>query len=382
MAKNVKILIYIAVFLAAFGFSFFPAGIAAAWDGMPGPRPLIAAHRSGASVAPENTLLAFKTCVEATLNREYKVDIFEFDLRLTKDNELILLHDDTLNRTTDIEEVYGDAKKKYYPKDYTYAELSMLNAAVDYFDCGCSPYFKLKGEDIPQDIKIPRFSDVLNYLFSVKQAEKLDFSFIIEIKDEGERGKLATDLMHDALLKFGFLDNAIVGTFHQEISDYYDTKPGLMRSAGQRECAEFLGWFLTGKDLSNEDIPYVAFQLPKRLGIEVPVFGSKKFIDYAHKYGLLVQFWTVNDEKDISELAFYGADAIITDRPDLAWDVVNGTVKEYFDFTNYGLLLATAVLIAGVAVVASEGARRGRANRAKKIMDALTAESGDKTAEN
>lgn len=68
---------------------------------------LVSAHRSGGALFPENTLMAFEGCVE---DSSFKTDIYEFDLRLTKDNQLILLHDKNFDRTSNSEEVFGEKK--------------------------------------------------------------------------------------------------------------------------------------------------------------------------------------------------------------------------------------------------------------------------------
>ena len=65
---------------------------------------LICAHRSGGGVWPEESLPAFRSCAEAG---EFRVDYLEFDLHLTKDDRLVLMHDDDLDRTTDSEAVFG-----------------------------------------------------------------------------------------------------------------------------------------------------------------------------------------------------------------------------------------------------------------------------------
>lgn len=80
---------------------------------------LISAHRAGRNIAPENTMSAFKACFEN--NNEYSVDILEFDLHITKDEKLILLHDDTLDRTSDCKEVFGE--KDVRPENKTLGEL-------------------------------------------------------------------------------------------------------------------------------------------------------------------------------------------------------------------------------------------------------------------
>ena len=83
---------------------------------------LVSAHRSGGGIMPENTMLAFESCMNS---KDFNTDIFEFDLHITKDNKLILLHDDTLDRTTNAVEYFGYEDVK--PIDHTYAELRELN---------------------------------------------------------------------------------------------------------------------------------------------------------------------------------------------------------------------------------------------------------------
>ena len=87
----------------------------------------ISAHRSGAGVYPEETMLAFEACLN-----NFNVDYFEFDLHITKDDVLILLHDATLDRTSNCEEVFGETN--VYPETKTFAELQKLNMGIKFVD--------------------------------------------------------------------------------------------------------------------------------------------------------------------------------------------------------------------------------------------------------
>ena len=110
---------------------------------------LISAHRSGGGIMPENTMLAFKSCMES---EDFNTDIFEFDLHITKDNKLILLHDDTLDRTTNAVEHFGYEDVK--PIDHTYAELRELNFGENFQAAdGSYPYRGLRGDKIPDDLR-------------------------------------------------------------------------------------------------------------------------------------------------------------------------------------------------------------------------------------
>ena len=133
--------------------------------------PYISAHRSGGGIAPEESLMAFKNCID---NENFNVDVFEFDLHITKDDVLILLHDDTLDRTTDSQKVFGI--KKARPENYTYEELRKLNIGANFKNNnGEMPYSNLEGNRVPEDLRILRVDDILDYLIS-----KGDYNYIIE----------------------------------------------------------------------------------------------------------------------------------------------------------------------------------------------------------
>ncbi|GAA1710003.1 glycerophosphodiester phosphodiesterase [Nonomuraea bangladeshensis] len=79
------------------------------------------AHRAGSGVAPENTIAA---CVRASASG---ADRCEFDVQQTKDQQLVLIHDETLDRTTNVEEVFPD-RSPWRVSDFTLAEIRRLDA--------------------------------------------------------------------------------------------------------------------------------------------------------------------------------------------------------------------------------------------------------------
>jgi glycerophosphoryl diester phosphodiesterase len=96
-------------------------------------KPWLIAHRGASAYAPENTVPAFR------LAAEQQSTFVEFDLRLTKDRQLVCLHDDSLERTTDVEEVFADrfrsvtgsggqSTRRWMLADFTLAELRTLDA--------------------------------------------------------------------------------------------------------------------------------------------------------------------------------------------------------------------------------------------------------------
>ena len=152
------------------------------------PRTDVSAHRSGAGIAPEETMMAFRNCVE---QEGFEIDVFEFDLHITKDDVLVLLHDDTLDRTSDSEKVFGETDVR--PENKTYEELRQLNMGAQFVtDAGDAPYKDLT--EVPDDLRILRVEDVLDYLRA-----NGDFKYIIEIKNGGDLGKKGVDILHSVL---------------------------------------------------------------------------------------------------------------------------------------------------------------------------------------
>lgn len=276
---------------------------------------LVSAHRSGGGIYPENTMLAFKSCAES---EEFQTDIFEFDLHMTKDGRLIVLHDDTLDRTTNAEEHFGASN--ILAIDKTYDELRALNCGEHFTDdAGNTPYAGLRGDDIPDDLRVVALEDVLDYLESVKA-----YKYIIDIKNGGEDGYRGVDELYRILKERDMLSQVVFGTFNGEVSVYVDENyPDLLRSAGIKEVLSFYFSALVNRKLNQEDIPFVALQIPAN---QYFVFrlGTQKFLDYAHSYNLAVQYWTINDEDEIRRLNEIGADAIITDIPNRAHEIIHG----------------------------------------------------------
>jgi glycerophosphoryl diester phosphodiesterase len=105
-------------------------------------KPWLIAHRGASAYAPENTIPAFR------LAAEQGADWVEFDLQLTKDRQVVCLHDNSLERTTDVEEVFPDrfrsegTTKRWMLEDFTLAEIKRLDAGI-WFDA------KFRGTRIP-----------------------------------------------------------------------------------------------------------------------------------------------------------------------------------------------------------------------------------------
>ncbi len=275
---------------------------------------LVSAHRSGADIAPENTMMAFEYCVN---NEDFNVDIFEFDLHITKDNKLILLHDDTLDRTTNSNDVFG--QEEVIPSTKTYEELKALNFGANFKDeDGNYPYRDLKDNEVPENLRVLLLEDVLDYLEA-----NGGFQYIIEIKDSGELGFKAADELYKILKEKNLLKSVVFGTFNGDVTKYVDENyPDMMRSSSIVEVVLF---YLAGSfdiDLGDDFYKFEALQIPtNQYGILM--IGTERIVNYAHRHNVAVQYWTINEEDEMRRLNEIGADCIMSDIPDVAYKVIN-----------------------------------------------------------
>lgn len=267
----------------------------------------ISAHRSGAGVYPEETMLAFEACV-----KNYNVDYFEFDLHITKDDVLILLHDSTLDRTSNCEEVFGETNVR--PENKTFAELQKLNMGLKFVnDKGERPYQNVDDPETLSKLKVLSLDQVLDFLTS-----KGSFKYIIEIKNDGELGKRSADLLYAIIKERNLLDDVVLGCFNKDVPEYVDQNyPDLKRGAYIEEVLAFVKACLTDDETfapkySVLQLPYGDIESTKGIN-----FGLLKFINYAHKHNLAVQYWTVNKLKHMEYLKSVGADCIMTDYPNM-----------------------------------------------------------------
>ena len=274
---------------------------------------MVSAHRSGGGIFPENTLMAFEGCVTS---KDFKTDIFEFDLHITKDGKLILLHDDTLDRTTDSEEVFGVTGAR--PEDYTLEELKTLNFGDGFVDDnGNAPYRGLKGSAVPASLHAVTLEEVLDLL-----EKSGDYRYIIEIKNSKELGYDAADALYGILKSKKLLGKAIVGTFKAEVTRYIDEQfPDMYRSASIAEVLEFYISSLLDLKCAPGYYKYKALQIPANQF--VVKLGTSRLTNYAHKNNIAVQYWTINDPDDMEYLKNINADCVMSDVPDTAYGVMN-----------------------------------------------------------
>ncbi len=290
-------------------------------------KPMVVAHRGGKVLNPENTIKAFDACMT-----EYDVDVLEMDLCLTKDKELVIIHNMYINSYCDVEEVTGNTDR-HYVINYTYEELQNFNFGYKFEDQNQNkPYEKLlvgvskeDRKDIitTNNLSIVRIAD----LFARYYEDYPELLYIVEIKNEGDLGKEAADILHKFLtINYPKLaSKVVIGTFHTEISQYLEeTYPELLTGASIGTAAKFIITQMLGVNLLYKG-SFVCLQIPMSYelkGIKLQL-AKQNYIDRAHRCNIAVQYWTINEESDMRMLIDMGVDAIMTDNPKLLTEVLS-----------------------------------------------------------
>lgn len=278
---------------------------------------LLSAHRAGGVLEPEETMAAFIQCMEQAKNENYKVDVLEFDLHLTKDDVLVLMHDHEIDRTSN-----GTGKIC----DKTLAELKTYNFGYNFQTVDGDYKYRDKDGDDLKNVRIATLEEILTYVEKEVRPDKT-MKYVIEIKDGGEVGKRAMNKLYRMMDEFDIIDRTVFGTFQGEISKYVDEcnstgafEKEVVRSAGIAEVLDFYFAFLYGN--TKAKFNFKVLQIPMGFNGFFDL-STKEFIDFAHSLDIAVQYWTINDPDDVAKLQANGADCIMTDDPKMAYAALN-----------------------------------------------------------
>ncbi len=234
------------------------------------------AHRGFSGKYPENTLLAFEKAIEAG------ADGAELDVHLTKDNILVVIHDERIDRTTD-----GEG----FVADFTYDELCRFDASASF-----------KG--IYGFNKIPTLRE---YFELVKPVD--GFITNIELKTGENEYPGIEEAVYELIKEFNLEDRIIISSFnHFSVMRFKAVAP-------QIKCG-----YLTG------DWIYDFGEYTKNRGVECvhPRFNSLNAQSVAEikKNNIKINTWTVNTPEEVSRLYNLGVDAIIGNFPDMIKEVI------------------------------------------------------------
>ncbi len=283
----------------------------------------VSAHRSGAGIVPQNTLMAFEYVMKN--NKKLGVDTFEFDVQITADGELILLHNLTYDDTSNAVEAFGH--KNVYASRLTFDEAyNNLNLGENFTadDGKTYPYRGLRGSDIPKNLRVVKCETVIDYI--EKNSNGKDFKYIIEIKSKSINGMRAADKLYSIVTERNLQDRVIWASSEEDVSMYMEHKyPDMPRSARTTEVIQFYIYSRMNWDLSDLDVSYIALQIPygDNAANNLVNLGTKELINYAHKYNIAVQYWTVNESEEAKILTQNGADCIMSDYPQMVFEAVD-----------------------------------------------------------
>lgn len=241
---------------------------------------MLVAHRGGSLLAPENTVTAFRLAVEAWWS-----DMLEMDAHLTRDGHVVVIHDDTVDRTTDGSGLVGDL---------TLREIQSLDAGYRFEDASGGHPFRGQGA------VVPTLEEVLVTFASVW------------INVECKHPEVAAPVA-EVLTRHRAEHRVLIAADREAFRHGARGYRGPWGTSREQGLAF---WFL-------HRLPGGSPYTPRADVLQVPEFWrgrrvvTPRFVREAHRSNIPVQVWTVNQADDMRRLLEWGVDGIQTDRPDL-----------------------------------------------------------------
>jgi glycerophosphoryl diester phosphodiesterase len=248
--------------------------------------PLVIAHAddTGQGLWPGSTMVFLQG------SQELGVDVLELDVHMSSDGHIVVMHDDTVDRTTN-----GAGKIS----DLTLKGIKSLEVAGSWSNDGGQTYPYLG-----QELRVPTLAEVFHLFpqipinIEIKQAEPSMARQLCELIRNFNRTK--------AVMVSSFSDDALF--------EFRNSCPEVATAAGSNEARNFV--ILNFAHLANALTPrYEAFQVPEKSS-NIPVV-IPRFVTSAHRHNLQVHVWTINDPETMQRYIEMGVDGIMTDRPDL-----------------------------------------------------------------
>jgi glycerophosphoryl diester phosphodiesterase len=211
-------------------------------------------HRGARAYAPENTLASFKKALEIG------VDAIEFDVRKTKDNQLVVIHDADVKRTTNGEGLVSELTLKEIKNLSADGEkIPTLQEALDFLGKKVKVFIELKETGVEEQV------------LAIVHQKKLEKNVVI------------TSFLEDALKKVRELDK--------------DIETGLIYARHKNPLK-------------------AALELKANYLLALYRFTHKANVEKAHECGLKMVVWTINNQAEVEEYAKKGVDGIASDKPD------------------------------------------------------------------
>ncbi len=249
------------------------------------------AHRGASSRAPENTLEAFRLAAESGAGG------LELDVHMTSDGGVVVIHDDTVDRTTDgVGPVRGMSLREVRGLDAGYRFAATEGE-------GAYPY---RGGGV----RVPELGEVLRGF--------PDLKVNIEVKEDQPGVEEALlEIIRDADAE----DRVLVVSELQVVLERFRELSGgaVATGASRREIEDF--YYMSRQGLEGSlNLPYDALQVPVEFAGRELV--TPRFVEAAHDRGVRVDVWTINDAQEMRRLLDLGVDSIMTDRPEILSEVL------------------------------------------------------------
>jgi glycerophosphoryl diester phosphodiesterase len=243
----------------------------------------IIGHRGFSGRFPENTMLSFEQAVAIG------VDAIEFDVHATRDSKIVVIHDATLERTTNVNGRVAD---------HTWAELKKADAGY-HFDPEGKGEFPFRGKGIG----VPLLENVFKSFPGMRM--------VIEIK---QTMPAIEEHVYRLIRKYQMEDKVIVASEHYEpLARFRDLSKQIATSLSAPEALTFYQLFRL--HLANFYRPFGdAMQIPPEFRGSSVV--SPSFVSAIRRKGMVLQIWTINDPKQMRQLMKMDVDGIISDYPD------------------------------------------------------------------
>jgi len=246
------------------------------------------AHRGASARAPENTLEAFRVAVEAGAGG------LELDVHMTLDKEIVVIHDATVDRTTNGSGAVAEM---------TLEELRTFDAGYRFSpDGGHTHPYRGRGVRVPTLAQVYEEFPVTSVNIDIKEAQPGAEEAVLRVmRDAGERSLVVSD------------DHAVVRRFRKVSEGRIST------GASRLEIGAF--YLLSRLRLEWLARPaYDALQVP--VEHEGTTLVTPRFLEAAHSRGVRVDVWTINDPGEMRRLLDLGVDVIMTDDPGTLADLL------------------------------------------------------------
>lgn len=243
-------------------------------------KPLIIGHRGAAGLAPENTLISVETALRLGVHR------IEIDIHQTYDHKIVVIHDDTTNRTTDIK---GQIKKM------TYDQLSKANAAKLF------PHFSFQ--------KVPLLEEVIDLVNGKVPIH-------LELKHSYRKYPGIENRIHRIIKDFNAFDWIYVNSFDNVVlRRFHQINPNIVL---HKLLVFNAGIFQRDKYVSAGRLQ--RFHFVTEFGVSYK-YVTPLLVQKIHRMNKKINVWTVNEPRQMLRMALMNVDGIITDFPDRALEL-------------------------------------------------------------